>query len=72
MDTDRPDVDGSRDAAPGFTGAAHYAFALAACLATTIAAIGLLPYFDLANIVMLFLVERFLKSDYLSASLGKM
>ena len=56
MDTDRPDVDGSREAAPGFTGAAHYAFALAACLATTIAAIGLLPYFDLANIVMLFLL----------------
>src|SRR5437899_2383945 len=34
----------------------RYAWTVAACLATTLVATPLLPYFDLANIVMLFLL----------------
>lgn len=56
MDIDRPDRNRIAANVPGFTGAMPYVFAFAACLATTIAATALLPYFDLANIVMLFLL----------------
>ena len=41
---------------PRIAGATRYVLAIAACLATTIVATALLPYFDPANLVMLFLL----------------
>ena len=56
MPIERRNRDRIGDEVPGFASAASYALAFAACLVTTIVATALLPYFDLANIVMLFLL----------------
>ena len=50
-----PDVEGETDPRRG-TKRMRFLWAFLACLATTVIATPLLPYFDLANIVMLFLL----------------